>query len=186
MSKRRVRVTLLCEDKQHEVFFRRYLKGVGYTDRDVRSEPYPKGRGAAEQYVRSQYPRQVRALRQFGHQVALVVITDADRVTATERLRQLDATLQGHAPSQPRREDERIAVLIPRRNIETWIHWLLGDAVNEDMEYPRLTGRESECQPAVDRLVQLVESGAELPNDAPSSLRDALPTLRRIRQWPHE
>jgi len=29
MSSRRVKITLLCEDSQHEAFVRRFLKGMG-------------------------------------------------------------------------------------------------------------------------------------------------------------
>lgn len=47
-----------------------------------------------------------------------------------ERLNQLTNALS--EDSQPeRRSDEAIAIFIPKRNIETWIHFLQGEVVND-------------------------------------------------------
>ena len=38
MSKRRVQIVILCEDNQHEAFIRRFLKGMGWNNREFRVE----------------------------------------------------------------------------------------------------------------------------------------------------
>ena len=66
--------------------------------------------------------------------VVLVVVADADNLTVAERIAVLDAKLV--EASQPtRRSDEPIFFVIPRRNIETWIYYLVGDAVDEETDY---------------------------------------------------
>ncbi len=47
-----------------------------------------------------------------------------------------------------------MAIAVPKRNIETWIHYLNGEQVNEDATYSKLD-RERDCKPAVDNLVKL-------------------------------
>lgn len=75
------------------------------------------------------------------------------------------------------RADERIAVLLPRRNIETWIHFLNGEQVDETTVYPKLP-RESECHAAVDRLAAKGEYN--LSPDVPESLWVACSETRRV------
>ena len=66
---------------------------------------------------------------------------------------------------------EAVAIAVPRRNIETWIHYLDGELVNEQDPYPKLD-RERGCKPAVDNLVQLCKSSGLTP-DAPPALAAA-------------
>jgi hypothetical protein len=131
--------------------------------------------------VRERYAEQVQELRRrSGHkQEALVVVLDADVKEVVERQRQLAQQLQT-ANLEDRAADERIVHLIPRRNIETWIAYLMGQPVNEEDEYPRLTRRERDCQPAVDRFIELYRSNQQLPTDCPPSLVTALEELRRL------
>jgi hypothetical protein len=180
VSKRRVLVVLLTEDKQQQVFTRRFLQGLGYDPRKLRVLPIPQGQGSGEQYVRERYASEVRNLRSGQFQQALVVVLDADTGEVADRTRQLAAELNA-AGLEPRADDERIVHLIPRRNIETWIAYLRGEQVNEKDKYQRLK-RERDCQPAVDRLVELYRSNQPLPVGCPSSLKTALEELHRLGQ----
>lgn len=176
MSKRYAQVVLLMEDKQHQAFLTRLLQALGYPPHKLRVLSSPAGQGSGEQYVRECYSREVRELRhrltRSQHQ-ALVVMIDADDKETGERLQQLARELE-QAGLDPRGESERIAVLVPRRNIMTWIEWLLGKQVNETDSYPELKGRERECQPAVARLVELCRSDKPLPEHCPASLIRAI------------
>ena len=60
----------------------------------------------------------------------------------TERLTQLARHLT-ERKLLPRQTDERIGIFIPRRNIETWIHYLQGESVNEIDEYAKFYGNEA-------------------------------------------
>ena len=54
-------VIVLCEDKQHSVFVYRFLKRR--TNHRIRVVSAPASEGSAEQFVREQYPRELKALR---------------------------------------------------------------------------------------------------------------------------
>ena len=69
-------VIVLREDKQQEVFVRRFMKPR--TNHPIRVLLAPDGEGAGEQFVREQYPRQLRALRAATVNAVLVVVIDAD------------------------------------------------------------------------------------------------------------
>ena len=150
----------------------------GINRRRIRVELAPQGLGAGEQYVREQYPTEVQSYRsQCQHlNIALVVIIDADQNSVSERHHQLDRSLTEHGLSK-RGPEERIGLFVPRRNIETWIHYLQGKSVNEVDKYPKLS-REGECKPFVADLAQ--NRHQPLPVEAPASLRAACDELDRI------
>jgi hypothetical protein len=120
-----LRFIILGEDHAHVNFVRRWLlsEGIGarqITPRKVAADATGDG---GEKYVRQQFPAEVQYYRaKANHQrVALIVVIDADLDTVARRQRQLDETLG----DLPRRPDERIALVVPRRNIETWMTVLL-------------------------------------------------------------
>ncbi|MBD6617196.1 hypothetical protein FNW02_15480 [Komarekiella sp. 'clone 1'] len=176
MSQRRVQIVVLCEDRQQEVFARHFLKKRGFIlDRNFRIEICPKGAG--EQFVRKRYPAEVKAYRSKNYLSGmLVVLIDADNKTVEERLNQLDEALSENSQlvRQPR---EAIAIFIPKKNIETWIHYLQGEIVDEETEYSKLNS-ESACKPYVENLVKQCYEG--LHKNAPLSLQTACGELQRI------
>lgn len=183
MSQRRVQVVILCEDKQHSVFVRRYMKGLGYGNRQIRQLPIPCGKGAAEQYVRKQYPTEVQAYRKASKRrsSALMTVIDADTRTVEDRHKQLASELKKRRVAQ-RAENEPIVILVPRRNIETWIHYLLGNLgnrIDETKSYPKLKC-QGDCHPAVKRLLEIRETGWDLPDDCPPSLERGCDELKRL------
>jgi hypothetical protein len=180
MSKRQAQVTVLCEDRQQEVFARTFLIGRGFDGGRIRVRITPKGKQAGEQFVRESYPMEVKAYRSRKNHLSLclVVILDADTSTVAERLSQLDAALEKHSQAK-RQQEERIGVFVPRRNIETWIHYLQGDPVDELTKYSKLP-HESECKADVQSFAQATLISG-LSNDAPPSLQAACPELERIQ-----
>lgn len=169
---------ILCEDVQHESFARRTLKYLGAKGqpRVVRA---PGGRGSGEQWVRNRYPLEVKALRGGHVERTLVVVVDADTSTVAERRSQLDLALTsaGHPSRAP---GERIILLIPRRNVETWIAALETQPptlLDESSEFPRLSGEESACDPMCRQLADLCSRRAGL--DQPS-LAEACLEWRKV------
>lgn len=177
MSQRRVQIVILCEDRQQEVFARYFLKKRGFTlDRNVRIKICAKGAG--EQFVRESYAAEVKAYRSKNYRVGmLVVLIDADKKTVEERLKQLDDALIADS-QQVRQPDEAIAIFVPKRNIETWIHYLQRATVDEETEYAKFLKNESACKPDVEKLVNQCYQG--LDDNAPPSLQAACEELKRI------
>ena len=137
-KKKGVRIILLVEDEMIERFARRVLIALGYHARELRVVPYPVGRGSGKQWIDQQYLVQVKIYRsQAYHQkIALLVGTDADELTVMNRHLTLAGALQVEN-LVPRSNQERIAIWIPRWNIETWILFLAGDQVDENENYKR-------------------------------------------------
>lgn len=170
-------VVILCEDLQQEVFTRTFLVQCGIPGPRIRTVPLPK-EGAGESFVRRQYPQEVSAYRQRMHKMnlGLAVMIDADNHLVEEHFVELDQALR-EAGLLARQPNEKIGIFIPRRNIETWIHYLMGQAVNEEDAYPYLK-QESDCKPVVQALAR--NRREPLPEIAPPSLKTACQELPRI------
>ena len=169
---------ILCEDRQQEVFARHFLESCGVDRNKIYPKVCPRGKQAGEQYVRDRYPHEVVSYRRVSHRLSagLVVITDADAGEVADRIRQLETIMQASGV-RPRGPAERIGIFIPRRNIETWIYFLMGQSVDENSIYPKLQ-LESECIPQVKNLA--VHRNQPLEDDAPPSLQAGCLELSRI------
>jgi hypothetical protein len=102
---------------------------------------------------------------------------DADSMTVDQRGRQLSNELR--AAGFAGRGDEPIAVLIPKRHVETWLRALLGSAVDEISDYKRPSPTPDEIRAAAASLCVAL-GGTELPADWPASLVASAPEWRRI------
>ena len=160
----RPQITILCEDKQHESFIRRFLKK---RNRKIYAVPR-SGVGAGDQFVRDNYPAQLDAVRKRGG--ILVAMIDGDNYSIEQRQKQMDKACEQRGVS-PRKPSDKVAVFVPMRNIETWFAYLNGERVNETDTYPRLE-RERECRRHVNVLEQMCAEG-RLRTPAPASLEDA-------------
>lgn len=141
----------------------------------------PNGRGSGEAHVRRIYPSEVRALRRVNSYSeigrALVIMIDADTFTVNERHNELDRNLRD-AQLEPRQSNEKIAILVPKRNIETWIHYLKGSAVDEETSYPKLA-EPSLCKADIKQFVE--QQPLLIVNETiPASLHTALAEIERI------
>lgn len=189
MSRRQTQLVIVCEDRTQEVFLRRSLISMGYSagarDKKVFFHIAPRGRGSGERFVLVRYAHELAEFRkrrgrnpQFHR---LVAVIDADVGTVHEHEAELAAVavLAEQLPRQPR---EGVVHLIPKRNIETWIHRLLGQPADEDTDYKLRYSKQPEnayCRPAAEALASLVKDVNRQP-DIPSlvvavqELRDRL------------
>ncbi|RKH69267.1 hypothetical protein D7X55_07955 [Corallococcus sp. AB049A] len=111
---------------------------------------------------------------------ALIIHVDADPANSVQyRWQQLDAALKEQRQA-PVTDNERIARLVPKRNIETWIRFYLnGPPVDEVQAYPKYTGTESACWPAAEAFAQDAAGNVQ-PPQAPGSLLLGLDEFRRV------
>ena len=167
----RPKITVLCEDKQHEAFIRRFLKR---RNRDMYVVPRPST-GAGERFVRDQFPVYLEAVRKRGG--ILVTMIDGDNHSIQQRLKQLDDACRQREVSPLRSEDNAV-VFVPVRNIETWLAYLDGEEIDETRTYPKLR-RERECKRHVDALVEMCETET-LRSPSPPSLDVACQEYHRV------
>jgi hypothetical protein len=174
---RSVNTIIVCEDRQHEAFARRFLALTGVDFRVQRVEISPSGRGSGEQFVRKQYVKELADYRARQHRVSqsLIVIIDSDLQDVTTRIEQIESAAVAGGQDQ-RQPNERVAIFVPARNIETWLAYLDGQTVNENDTYPRLRFQR-DCQRHVEILNKMCQKD-ELREPAPSSLKAACKEFR--------
>ena len=180
MTKRRVQIILLCEDKQQLVFARHFLEKRGFNKRSI-IPLIPTVAQSGEQFLRESYVSEVKKYRQKCNHlaIALIVMTDADKLSVQQRLDQLSSVLRDNNLPD-RQKEEAVALFIPKRNIETWIGYLAGENVNEEDKktYNKLL-KESDCKPSVEILSEHCQLQEKLEN-APDSLNIACEEFKRL------
>ena len=117
-------VIVLGEDNLTFSFTRSYLKRCG--NQSGHPSSYLAGRGCGFDFVVKNFPAQVNAYRLVKARIHtwLIAVVDADTGTAAQRIGEMDRGLtQAQEPRLRaiRIQDETIARLVPRRNIETWL-----------------------------------------------------------------
>lgn len=173
-------VVVLAEDRQHLDFAYNWLVRRGFKPRKIRRLPVVAGRGAGEQDVRKRYPQEVETHRRRAHHMGcqLVVVIDADTRSVQARLQQLDQELV-EAHLEKRSGEEAICLLIPKRNIETWIHFLLTNSADEATDYKRPEKTGNECGQAAQKLVDSHPLQEPPPEFLPS-LQQGWRELKRV------
>jgi hypothetical protein len=189
---------LLGEDKQAVTFLRRLVVAMGANARRVIELPLAATTTGAcgSQYVVARYAKELPAFRASVARMntKFLVHLDADDRNIAQRQRELAQACEdlGVPPRGPK---EAIALLIPKRNLETWIAALdptqLEARRGADPNLPleervfRHLSAESGCSGAVEALIHLLKFKARTPAplipDLPS-LDEAVVELRRV--WP--
>ncbi len=181
MSNRKVNLVIVCEDDQQGTFARQFFQKRGMESRKIRVEKSPKGKGAGEHFVKKKAVTEIKTYRQkssYGHGgLAVAVIIDADNLSVQERYDEIQAELDRNElkPIQP---DEKIAVFIPKRNIETWIHFAKDKSTNETTGYPK-SKKPKSCKEEGDLFVnEICRQG--VPDTALPSIIHACNELTKI------
>ena len=137
---RKYRATILCEDEKHFQFIRGFFIEIGLESRKITSYAgFSDGLGAGDQHVRKHFPDALSDIRRRQGNVFLVVVTDADKEGADARTRrkELEKALTD-IESETISDTERLLLVIPKRNIETWFAWIDGGGdVNENNDYKK-------------------------------------------------
>jgi hypothetical protein len=188
-------VVLLCEDHATAVFLRLYVKQCSIT-RNIRVNITPSGCGF--DWVLQQYPVEIKAYRiaRAKKSTWLIAAIDADKGTVTRRLRQFSLHQQNAEDKHVREFDiqrEKIALLVPRRNIETWLLFLSslpaqdGQPINEIKDYKKIEKRSKDewielAGSASVQMHQWVKPSASLPGNCIESVRLAITQLQHLQE----
>ncbi|MBE9186938.1 hypothetical protein IQ270_20320 [Microcoleus sp. LEGE 07076] len=138
-------VTILCEDIDQERFIREYLICCGLDDRKIKDFGNPKGKTIKNNnaLILKHYPELIKSYRSRNYRnIAVVVMIDADEDSLDERMRCLNIALDetaGNLNKDPRLPNEKVAIFVPARNIETWFYYInshmSGQECNELTDY---------------------------------------------------
>ncbi len=174
-----VSVVLLCEDRQTNSFVRGFLSYRGFHGREIKTIFSPPGRQSGEQWVRTRYPEELKAIR-ARQQAFLLVIVDADTQSTAARRSQLDqACNQKGVPK--RKSEDPVIIVVPRRNIETWFAYLKGEKVDETTAYPRLR-KSRDCRFLARELYRMCHEERRLAEPSPPSLKEACQEYQRLKR----
>ena len=174
---------IVCEDRTHKTFVGAFLRSkYGWSIREEKRltdySRFPKdgSRGAGEKHVRDAYPAELQAFRANKNCKMLIVVIDADTRTVEARHNQLDDAARAGNVGGPRKRDEPVLHIIPKRSIETWLRHLQGEQVNETDSYKqRFKGDVNEMATKL-----LKDCGRVLKSGEPDSLRRAATELHRM------
>lgn len=180
MDSQGVQIVVLCEDSRHKAFAHRVLIKLGFNPHKFRMLSSPPAKGAAEQYVRNLYPVEVKAHRsKASHQnLALILIIDADRFSVDQRHEQLARKLKDQN-QEKRSPQERIVIAVPKRNIETWIAFLLDLKVDEEMNCKQKV-KHGDARLAAPRFAEWYRNPDARPANALPSILRAFNELDRL------
>jgi hypothetical protein len=179
-----MKYTILCEDDQGACFIRRFLGKRHVERRDIREIIAPSGQGCGEQWVRERYPLELQIVRKTKEN--LIVCTDADCLTVSDRIKKLDEECaKANVPG--RIAKDTAALIIPKRNIETWIEYLHAIEVNEEDDYakPKHRADKKRCEKAAQALDEYCRNFNQNPpqisnSSFPDSLQRACREAKRI------
>ncbi len=176
----RVDIALLCEDESHEQFIKKFLRRKGRSYRRVFPDGYKSretgGVRPNNAFVLERATTEIAAARKVPPKRALILVIDGDTRGFASRCGEIAANLKS-ANMLALGATERIAVLVPCRNIETWIHHFAGEATDETQTYSK---RDTNANEAATAFADWVSDGnaeavAELP-----ALNAARDELRRL------
>lgn len=135
-------VTILCEDIDQERFIRQYLICRGLEEHKIKDYGNPKGRDIKNNnaLIVKHYPALIKSYRTGKYRnIAVVVMIDADEDSVSDKMRSLHKQLdedEGNLNKDTRQRDEKVAIFVPARNIETWFYYIMeGQGCNETNDY---------------------------------------------------
>ena len=179
MSDRVSQTILLCEDDPQERLVRQYVRKCGLNSDPpiflVRNSSRATRQGGVT-WVLKQFSTELQACRARNASRAktlLIVVADADEFTVDERRRQL-------AEREAIGGDDPLVILIPRRNIETWIRVAQGNPTNETTDYKGPALNKAEIRAAAYKIWDWARDNPSPGDIGVPSLNASLPNWRRI------
>ncbi len=177
MSADKTEVVVICEGSADATFCRRFLKLRGYDHRKVRVLPFPAGKGCGEQFVRNNFPNELKENRRWKAK-GLIVLIDGDGKTIAERKKEMDDACQSANVAQ-RTKDEPVVLGVPQRNIESWFVYLEGGHWSETEDYAKRK-KDSLAKNSAKKLHEYCFRDQALPQPAPASLGDVCDEWKRF------
>jgi hypothetical protein len=174
---RSIQVLILAEDLRQSNFVKHFLQERNVPAGRIRILPLPAGKGSGFDYVIREYPKELQSLRRSGSTAGLIVVIDADDKTVDRRLSQLRDALEKTKIEYPH-GSECVGIVVPRRNIETWIYHLQGNVVNEEENYKQKV-EDWEVLLSARRLA--TDCPDRLLQSCPASLRHGCHSLNDFR-----
>jgi len=185
------RVRVLCEDKAQYSFIRGFLtcQGIESDRRILPCRDLPEGTQSGEQFVREHFVNDFREFARGRENVLLVVVQDIDRANRSpyDARNELNALVQS-AGMNGFAETDKLLLVFPKRNIETWFEWLLQTAPRspisevEDFKLRNIRAKSSKLGRNASDLYIKSLSDLTACENAPDSLANACENFRALSE----
>jgi rhodanese-related sulfurtransferase len=182
------KIILVCEGWRDSAFARGFLVAAGVGGRTIEARTNPGGSG--HDWVKTQFIAEVANVERFSEGRGVLGLLDEDGQGVSTRQQEIADRLKAKGLGSLAAKDGR-CLLLPTRNLETWLYWLTGQkngllvAVDETTDYkqagpPAGASRidNEHCRPAGEWLHTL--NHTQLPQGCPAMLRIALGQLREF------
>ena len=180
MMSNRVDIALLCEDESHEQFIKKFLRRKHRSYRRVFPDGYKSGETGGVQpnnaFVLDRAVTEVAVARKVPPKRALILVIDGDARGFASRCGEIAANLKA-ANMFPLNSTECIALVVPCRNIETWIHHFAGEATDETQICSK---RDTNASEAATAFAAWVSDGNAVEVVELPALNAARDELRRL------
>lgn len=173
------RIIILCEDNDQEYFIRRILKIFGVGNREMNFQIKGKGAGAGDSAVIRSFPSELKyweSRKNHSKSNILIAIFDADVIGVDQKINLLRKELNDRALP----DEDGVGVFIPARNIESWLHFLTGAAVDEKVDYKKKHSKIEKCLSEIKAFAQKCKTRQKMDN-MPPSLAVACKEFEKIR-----
>jgi 5S rRNA maturation endonuclease (ribonuclease M5) len=178
-------IVLVCEGKRDSSFARGFLERSGnWRILDRRTQ-----RGSGHGWVRSQFVKEVAALVRFSEGRGVLGLLDEDGQGASVREKEIEDALRAQNLGSLSASEGR-CLLLPTRNLETWLYWLKGRqsetivSIDEKTDFKRRSPigiapiDDWDCRPVGQYFHTLDHT--RLPEGCPSMLCKGLAQLRNF------
>lgn len=182
------KIVIVCEGWRDSAFARGFLTAAGIDSRAIDPRVNPGGSG--HDWVKTQFVGEVANLARFSEGRGVLGLLDEDGQGVAAREREVAERLEMRG-LLPMAAQEGRCLLLPARNIETWLYWLacrrggVVAAVDEITDYKRQGPpagisqlSDADCRPAGQHLHKL--NHKDLPADCPPMLKTGLGQLREF------
>jgi hypothetical protein len=177
------KIVLVCEGRRDSAFARGFLERSGnWRILDRRNQ-----RGSGHSWVRTQFVEEVATLARFAEGWGVLGLLDEDGQGPLARENEIEDDLRARKLG-PLSAGEGRCLLLPTRNLETWLYWLKSRqngavvSLNETTDFKKQSPigiahiEDRDCRPAGEYLHTLDHT--QLPEGCPSMLRKGLANLR--------
>lgn len=152
-----------CEDALHVSFARRFFDRVGVpAGKKPDINPREGKDGVLDVMVEG-----VQTARKHTPETHLVVLIDGDNWDGTKVRMEIDKRLVA-AGDEPLRPGDRVLIIVPRWQMDTWVRHLRGEVVTEDQNGAAKLGTDREARGPAQLLAEHCRNHRPLPNPLPS------------------
>ena len=178
------RVVVVCEGFEDSAFARGFFNEAGLS-REIQPRENPRGKSSGHDFVRKAFVEEVKNLQRFKEGRGVIGFIDEDSTGTEKRITQIDSDLRKLGLPEISASSGR-CVLVPVRNLETWVYWLRANQENRQCQANETEDFKQRPPKGETKLEKkdFSAAGSTFHTLNPASLpKDCLPALGQARLY---